>query len=80
MAKHVSGTRRHDGNISYVQSEIVAEVAHVSNGKREVLFSSTNWEAVDEKYDEAIMLRDLSGFKDTATIRKHLEQIEEQYG
>jgi hypothetical protein len=86
MSKHVGGNSMNDGNISYVQGKMIAEVVHVSHehpneryGKREVLFSSTDWEKAQEKYTEALMLRDQSGFKDAATIRKHLEQIEEQY-
>lgn len=72
----MSNTQR-DGNISY---SIEGMVAHVRmNGKTE-LFSSTDWEKAKEKYVEALMLRDQSGFKDAATIRQHLEQIEEQYG
>ena len=80
MSKHVGGNSYNDGNISYIQGSMVAEVVLVSHehpneryGKREVLFSSSNWEEAEEKYTEAIMLRDLSGFKDAESIKKHLQ-------
>lgn len=72
----MSNTQR-DGNISF---SVEGMVAHVRMNGTTELFSSTNWEKAEERYQEALMLRDQSGFKDAATIRQHLERIEEQYG
>lgn len=73
-------SHQHDGNISLNIEGLVAEILLVSHehpneryGKREVLFSSSNWEEAQEKYTESIMLRDLSGFKDAESIKKHLQ-------
>lgn len=83
---HGSIRTQHDGNISYVIDGMVAHVYHTARPIPENDKDWTNedlkafWEEAEEKYVYALGLRDLSGFKDAATIRQHLEQMSEQYG
>jgi hypothetical protein len=71
---------QHDGNISLNIEGMVARVyvrqySHPRGEYQEMLFESGDWEEAQEKYVEATMLRDISGFKDPATIRKNLGSI-----
>jgi len=68
---------QNDENIALIIEGMVAKVyvreySFPGGERQEVVFESGNWEEAEEKYVEALMLRDQSGFKDAATIRKHL--------
>lgn len=75
---------QHDKNISLNIEGMIAKIYvreySYPGGERQVeVFSSPNWEKAEERYHEALMLRDQAGLKDAASIRQHLEQIEAQY-
>jgi hypothetical protein len=75
---------QHDKNISLNIEDMIARVYvreySFPGGEHQVeVFSSSNWEKAEERYLEALMLRDQSGFKDAASIQIQLELIEAQY-